>query len=158
MLPIHTILHPTDFSERSAFAFRLACALARDYDARLVLVHVAVVPVVLYGEGVVPAQPEDYQEGLMRELHRLQPPDPSLRVEHLLKEGDPVTEILGVAREINADLIVMGTHGRTGLERLLMGSVAERVVRRAACPVLTVRTPFPQAVPAGELLAEPAGV
>src|SRR5262249_10330761 len=130
MLPIHTILHPTDFSDRSAFAFRLACALARDYGARLVLLHVAHPPVVVYGEGGVPPPPDDYLEQLDAELHQLRVPDPGVPVEYRLKEGDAVTEILGVAEERSADLIVMGTHGRTGLSRLLMGSVAEQVVRK----------------------------
>jgi nucleotide-binding universal stress UspA family protein len=64
-------------------------------------------------------------------------------VERRLEEGLAVTEVLRVAQEVNADLIVMGTHGRTGLARLLMGSVAEQVLRKALCPVLTVKTPFP---------------
>jgi len=158
MLPLHTILHPTDFSERSGFALELACGLARDYGARLVLLHVAAQPVIAYGEGVVPPQEdyEDYEAELREKLHRLEVPDVRIRVERRLKEGDPVAEILGVAQETGADLIVMGTHGRTGLGRLLMGSVAEEVVRQAACPVLTVRAPFPEAVPADEALAEPA--
>jgi nucleotide-binding universal stress UspA family protein len=158
MLPIHTILHPTDFSDRSGFAFRLACALARDYGARLILLHVAPLPVLIYGEGVVPPPPDDYPQRLEEELHRLEVPDPSIHVEYRLKEGDPVTEILGVADASSADLIVMGTHGRTGLSRMLMGSVAEKVLRRANCPVLTVRAPFPQRVSTDELVAEPAVV
>ena len=60
-------------------------------------------------------------------------------LEHRLEEGDPATMILNVAQETGAGLIVMGTHGRTGLERLLMGSVAEQVMRKAPCPVLTMR-------------------
>jgi len=158
MLPIHTILHPTDFSDRSEFAFRLACALARDYGARLVLLHVAPLPVVVYGEGIVPPPPDDFLERLEEKLHRLQVPDPRIHVEYRLKEGDPVTEILGTAQDIHPDLIVMGTHGRTGLGRLLMGSVAEQVVRQAVCPVVTVRAPFPETVPVTESLAEPASV
>jgi nucleotide-binding universal stress UspA family protein len=158
MLAIHTILHPTDFSDRSEFAFRLGCALARDYGARLVLLHVAHPPVVVYAEGVVPPVPDDYMERLEEDLHRLQAPGPSVHVEHQLLEGDPVAEILAVAEKTSADLIVMGTHGRTGLGRLLMGSVAEQVVRKAPCPVLTVRTPFHEAVPAQQQLAEPVTV
>lgn len=154
MLPIHTILHPTDFSDHSEYAFRLAYALARDHASRLVLLHVAPLPVVVYGEGIVPPEPEYFLEELKEKLHRLHVPDRRIHVEHLLKEGEPVTEILEVAREIHADLIVMGTHGRTGLGRMLMGSVAELVVRRAACPVLTVRTPFAELVPEDEQLAE----
>jgi nucleotide-binding universal stress UspA family protein len=158
MLPIHTILHPTDFSDHSGVAFRLACALARDYSARLVVLHVSSPPVLIYGEGVIPPQPVDYQDRLEEELHQLQAPDPTIRTDHKMREGDPVDEILAVAEQARADLIVMGTHGRTGLGRLLMGSVAEKVVRRAACPVLTVRSPFPVAEAAHEHLAEPAVV
>jgi len=158
MLTIHTILHPTDFSDHSAFALPLACALARDHGARLVLLHVAPRPVIVYGEGVIPPLADDYPERLREELHQLQVPDPSIPVDRQFREGDPVTEILAVAEDTNADLIVMGTHGRTGLERLLMGSVAEQVMRKAPCPVLTVRRPVLAAVTEGELLAEPAGV
>jgi nucleotide-binding universal stress UspA family protein len=146
MLPIHTILHPTDFSQQSEFAFRLAGSLARDYGARLLVLHVVAQPTIAYGEGVVPPDPELILEDAERHLHRLAAPDPSIPMERRLEEGDPVTEILHVAHEIEADLVVMGTHGRTGLSRLLMGSVAEQVVRRAACPVLTVKTPFPAAI------------
>ena len=158
MLPLHTILHPTDFSERSEYAFRLACSLARDYGARLVALHVVTPPVVIYGDGIVPLDPGPERAAAKERLERLEAPRTGTRLEHRLAEGDPAEEILRVAREIAADLIVMGTHGRTGLRRLLMGSVAERVVRGAACPVLTVRTPFPTNVPSGEPLAEPAMV
>ena len=158
MLAIHTILHPTDFSERSAAAFRVACALARDYNARLFVLHADYLPVALYGDVVAPPRPDDYEERLREQLHLLRPADPDIRVEYFLNEGEPVSEILGVAEEVNADLIVMGTHGRTGLGRLLMGSVAEQVMRRANCPVLTVRTPFPVAVPEATPAAEPAQV
>jgi universal stress protein A len=145
MLPIRIVLHPTDFSDRSENAFRLACALARDYDARLVILHVADLPVLAYGEGVVPPDPEIYQASLRDQLEGLHIPIPGLRVERRFEEGDPPAEILRVADEIGADLIVLGTHGRTGLGRLLMGSVAERVMRKATCPVLTVKTPFEEA-------------
>jgi nucleotide-binding universal stress UspA family protein len=64
-----------------------------------------------------------------------------VNVEHQLKAGDAVAEILSMARHLPCDLIVLGTHGRTGLDRLLMGSVAEQIVRKAPCPVLTVKTP-----------------
>ena len=155
MLPVHTILHPTDFSEHSEYAYRVACALARDYGARLVLLHIATPVVVVYGEGVVPLDPEAYYAEARENLVRLDP-GPTIRAEHRFEEGRPAEDIPRVAQEIQADLIVMGTHGRTGLRRLLMGSVAEQVMRHAACPVLTVRTPFPEASPAGEPLAEAA--
>ena len=89
MLPIHTILHPTDFSERSSHAFRLACALARDYDARLFVLHVLPPPIVIYGNGIVPPMPEDNLEMQTKRLHELQ--DPVVAIEHRLAEGDIVS-------------------------------------------------------------------
>jgi nucleotide-binding universal stress UspA family protein len=142
MLPIHKILHPTDFSERSETAFRLACTLARDNNVPLVLLHVHS-PFVAYGDGLVAALPPEYTSGLREELRTLDPHDARVVIERHLVEGDPAMEILRMAREADCDLIVMGTHGRTGLGRLLMGSVAEAVVRKAACPVLTIKTPTP---------------
>ena len=141
MLPIHTILHPTDFSKQSEFAFQLACSLARDYGAQLYVVHVVTPPVVVYGEGVLPVEPAAYQAELRETLTRLHAVEPEVRVLHRLVEGQPVDEILRLAKEIGCDLIVMGTHGRTGFGRMLMGSVAEKVVRTAPCPVVTVRQP-----------------
>jgi len=141
MLPIRTVLHPTDFSDYSDYAFRLACSLARDYGARLVVVHVVELPVAIYGNGLVLPPPQVNKEPLQAKLQQLLPRDPKVQVEHRLVEGDAATEILRVAGEAKCDLIVMGTHGRTGLGRLLMGSVAEQVVRKASCPVLTVKTP-----------------
>jgi len=146
MLPIRTILHPTDFSERSVYALHLACALTRDYGARLVVLHVAAAPLIIAAEGALPLEPDSVARAEKDQLDRLDVPDVGVRAERQLAEGDPVTEILRVAGEIHADLIVMGTHGRTGLERLLLGSVAELVMRKAPCPVLTSRTPFPETV------------
>ncbi len=149
MLPIHTIIHPTDFSDRSAHAFRLACALARDYRARLIVLHVWWPHTAAFGELGPMLQPDEGYDltETKQKLHRLQPPDSAVGVEHRLEEGDPATAILGLAEAVKADLIVMGTHGRTGLSRLLMGSVAEKVVRRAECPVVTVKTSFPNVEP-----------
>jgi len=145
MAPIHTtILHPTDFSDRSAHALRLACSLARDYGARLVVLHVAEPPPPPYEQGVMLPTSVDLDEE-RADLERLAVPDDDvIRVERRFEKGDPATVTLRVADEVRADLIVMGTHGRTGLSRLLMGSVAEQVVRRARCPVLTVKTPLPE--------------
>jgi nucleotide-binding universal stress UspA family protein len=139
MLPVRTVFHPTDFSGYSAYAFRLACSLARDYGARLVVPHVATPPMVVYGGGVIPPELVGFKEPLQKRLHQLQAGDPRVQLEHRLVEGDAATDILRVAGEIKCDLIVMGTHGRTGLGRLLMGSVAEQIVRKAAWPVLTVK-------------------
>jgi nucleotide-binding universal stress UspA family protein len=156
MLAVHTILHPTDFSDRSRYAFWLACALARDYSARLIVLHVAETPPVIYGEGILPPDPVELRAAAQGRLDRLQVPHADVRAERRLEQGDTVTEILHVAQEVPADLIVMGTHGRTGLGRLLMGSVAEQVVRRAACPVLTVKAPFPETAPQPQLAAAAA--
>lgn len=141
MVRIQTILHPTDFSRQSEFAFQLACSVASDYGARLVVVHVAEAPAVAGAEGML-VYPTHFDLTAIREqLERVRPQMAQVQVEHRLIEGRAAADILGVARETRCDLIVMGTHGRTGLDRLLMGSVAEEVVRKAACPVLTVKTP-----------------
>jgi nucleotide-binding universal stress UspA family protein len=148
VLPIRTILHPTDFSEPSEAAFGLACSLARAHGARLVVQHVVPLPVVLYGP-----PPEEYLTHLREQLVHMQARDSKVSMEDWLVEGDPATAILRAAEEISCDLIVLGTHGRTGISRLLLGSVAEKVVRRAPCPVLTVRASPPRAEPV-ELLCE----
>jgi len=149
--PIHTVLHPTDFSLRSDRALELACSLVRDYGGRLVLLHVLPAPVAV---GPLSPDPDALRAGARNQLDQIAIPAHDVPVERRLAEGDPATEILRVSGEVAADLIVMSTHGRTGLGRLLMGSVAEQVMRQATCPVLTVRTPFPEAAPAP---AEPLG-
>lgn len=143
MLPIHTILHPTDFSEFAEGAFQLACSLARDLGARIIVLYVDPPP-VCHGELVARRQPNGYHQELWQKLHQIQAPDSNVFVEHRLEEGEAGPEILRLATAENCGLIVMGTHGRTGLRRLLMGSVAEQVVRHAPCPVLTVKSPWPK--------------
>ena len=151
MLPIHTILHPTDFTQQSSGALHLACALARDHHAGLVILHVATEPLLVFSEAGVPPPMDDSKDSIMEQLQALEVHDADLRMTHRLEEGEPAEEILRVAKLCGADLIVMGTHGRRGLARLLMGSVAERVVREAPCPVLTLRTPFaPAEILAGQ--------
>ena len=162
---VQTILHPTDFSDHSRAAFQTACAWARDHNARLILLHVlrpSVAP--MYVEPPPdPLEPAESQGDLRPRLLWPQPTDPTLAVSHRLAQGDPAEGILRLARALPCDLIVMGTHGRTGLGRLLMGSVAEEIVRKAPCPVLTVKTQLPDTgtqPPAGttrEPLSAPAG-
>jgi len=143
-LLIRTIVHPSDFSTRSNSAFSLACALAHDYGARLILLHVKP-PRMAGGEvQALITRPEEVERELREELDKLQPHDASINIERVLREGDAATEILKLSKEVATDIIVMGNHGRTGLSRLLMGSVAEAVSRKAHCPVLTVRFPFPE--------------
>lgn len=148
MLHIKKILHATDFSDCSASAFDLACALARDYTARLVVLHVKPPPFVPSGVMTPePIEPPETAVELRHQLDAIQPADPTIAVEHVMLIGDEAEEIVHLAQEEGYDLIVIGTHGRTGLGRLLMGSVAEKVLRRAPCPVLTVKHPFPGAQP-----------
>jgi nucleotide-binding universal stress UspA family protein len=160
MLPIRTVLHPTDFSKHSDYAFRIACSLARDYGAHLIVLHVLERPVFTYS-GVMTAPPPpapsaEERQAIEEKLRRIEPVHFGVSIEQLLVEGDPSAVILQVAQEHNCNLILMGSHGRTGLGRLLMGSVAEQVVRKASCPVLTVKTPqrpvpsFEEAVAAEE--------
>jgi nucleotide-binding universal stress UspA family protein len=155
MLPIRTILHPTDLSDRSKVAFDLACSLARDYQAKIHVVHVVPQPVIGIWQGVVPPDPYRHQQEIAEKLHQLIATRPEVRAEHRLEVGEPVSETLRAAAEVKADLIVLGTHGWTGLPRLLMGSVAEGIMRGASCPVVTVRTPFPSVVETEKAAAEP---
>jgi nucleotide-binding universal stress UspA family protein len=145
MFTIRTILYPTDFSDHSEYAFQVACALARDYGARLIDLHVlhAEKPPGTDGDGGRGGSPwpEDYQDSLRGKLTRLRSPYPAVRLEHQIREGSAAEEILRMADDFRCDLIVMGTHGRTGLDRILMGSVAEEVLRRTRCPVLAVKDP-----------------
>ncbi|HEY8505794.1 MAG TPA: universal stress protein [Gemmataceae bacterium] len=158
MLPIRTVLHPTDFSENSAFALRLASSLARDYGGRLIVLHVAPPAIVGYGEGAVPPEPEGYMDMLREQLHALvSEKEAGVPVEYVLTEGETVPEILRVAEERGCDVIVMGTHGRTGLGRVLLGSVAEQVVRRAPCPVVTAKAPPGRPEASGESAPAAAG-
>jgi nucleotide-binding universal stress UspA family protein len=151
----HTILHPTDFSPNSQNALHVAADLARTYDADLIILHVHPIPVAMYGEGILPPIELDERQPLYQELQRFQVP--GVHTTHRLVDGDPVTEILNVAKDHHADVIVMGTHGRRGLKRMLMGSVAELVVRRAMCPVLTIHTPRAEPI-AAEARKEPVEV
>jgi nucleotide-binding universal stress UspA family protein len=133
---IHTILHATDLSETSQAAFKLACALARDYQAELIVLHVYPLPINGADE-VDRERDDDMEKDLLAALHKLTPPEPNIRISYRVEEGLPVEVILEVAQ--GCDMIVMGTHGRGGIGRALMGSVAEQVLREATCPVVTVR-------------------
>jgi nucleotide-binding universal stress UspA family protein len=157
MLAMRTILHPTDFSDYSDHAFRLACSLAHDYGARLVVLHVAELPVMVGGEGVLVLPRAVDLEPLREQLAQIEPEDPRVDVERQIVVGEAAAEILRVAAEIKCDLIIMGTHGRRGLRRLVMGSVAEKVVRTAPCPVLTVKTPHSLELASEELIAATSG-
>lgn len=149
MIDLKTILVPTDFSEPSQKALAYARALAGLFEGSLHVLHVVEQPFV-HGwtvEGYVAALP-DFREELLRRAHeemeRLFAGDDerkTLRVELVGRAGNPFAEIVRYAKEKEIDLIVMGTHGRGRMAQLLLGSVAEKVVRAAPCPVLTVRHP-----------------
>lgn len=142
-----TILHPTDFSECSGHAFEMACVVARDYGAKLLVQHVRQPPAAIQGEVVVfPIEVPGETEAARDRLHAVLPSESGIVVEHHLTVGDPVSEIVELASRKRCDLIVMGTHGRSGLSRLILGSVAEQVLRKAPCPVLMVKTPPAPAV------------
>jgi nucleotide-binding universal stress UspA family protein len=143
MFTIRTILYPTDFSEQSRPAFELACSLARDYGATLVVQHVFQLPLLVPIDGVLMPTPVESMDQCRSRLDQLRPTDPRVTVRHRLTEGDPAEEILKAIAGEKADLVVIGTHGRGGLTRFLVGSVAEAVLRKAPCPVLTVRAPLP---------------
>jgi nucleotide-binding universal stress UspA family protein len=153
MLPIKNILVATDFSPMSEHALRLGGALARDYGARLFAVHVVQPPVAVYAETAVFVEEPDFSSA-RESLHALR--IPGVDVEYRLMEGDPAATIVQVATDLHCDLIVIGTHGRAGVVRVLMGSVAEDVLRKAPCPVLTVKASVPLPMPVEEAAAEPA--
>jgi len=151
MLGIRTILHPTDFSEPSESAFALASTLARDCQARLIILHVVPLPALSADEEYVTPDSEEDLAFALEQLHRLELEE-DIQADSRLEHGAAATKILQVAEESNADLIVMGTQGRSALSRLLLGSVAEQVMRGAPCPVVTVKMPVaePETVPALE--------
>jgi nucleotide-binding universal stress UspA family protein len=138
------ILYATDFSPASRPAFATALQMAKQDRARLHLLHVLMPPSPFLGDEL-PASYVDLAVRARREIERqlaglvAQAKKLGVRVDARLTEGVPSEEILRAARRQHADLIVIGTHGRTGLGRIFMGSVAERVLQRATSPVLTVR-------------------
>lgn len=132
------ILFATDFSPASDAALQYATSLARDSGATLLIVHVEELLPYAGGEMYF-AQPEYPNPEIRRMLEAVLPTDKSVRYEHRLVLGTAADDIVRIAEEEAVDLIVIGTHGRSGLTRVLMGSVAESVMRRAGCPVLTLK-------------------
>jgi nucleotide-binding universal stress UspA family protein len=145
MLTIRTILVPVDFEAPSERAVDAAADLAKLFDAKVIVVHAYELPYYPYPGVAAPTAGTDLPaairaaataglDSVVRKVRERAP-----RAEGILRMGAPADEILAVAKEHGADLVVMGTHGRTGLARALLGSVAEKVVRRSEAPVLTVR-------------------
>lgn len=133
------ILFATDFSPASETALRTATSLARDSGALLLIAHVEEMPMPYAGGEMYFAQPEYPNPEVKKMLEAIIPPDGTVKYEHRLVMGTAADDIVRVAEEEDVDLIVIGTHGRTGLMRVLMGSVAESVMRLAKCPVLTIK-------------------
>lgn len=148
-MEIRSILLPTDFSECANYALSYAASFARSANASIICVHVIepVVPTVGYtgmAEPLPIADISDQLEGSAeRELPKIAEAEEcaGLNVEEVIAHGDAASEIVRVARERGVDLIVIASHGRTGLGRMLFGSTAESVVRHAPCPVLVVKPP-----------------
>ena len=145
-MKVRRILHPSDFSSASRAAFKKAVAMAKADRAELLLAHVLAFPTPILSDGYVSPKIYDDLSRSMRadgqqQLDKLiaKAKAAGVRASGLLLEGMPSDAINRAARGKRADVIVIGTHGRTGLARLFMGSVAERVVGGATCPVLTVR-------------------
>lgn len=147
LVRIKRILHPTDFSDSSGYALGYAVAFAREFGAKLHLLHVIEdVAHALYFDMLQTPPVGDILGELKRQAEKeldrmLRDSCAGLDVERLICKGVPFREIVRTARELEVDLIVLGTHGRTGIKHVLFGSVAERVVRKASCPVLSVRHP-----------------
>jgi universal stress protein A len=148
MIDLHRILVPTDFSKHSSNALTYAAAFAEKFGAELHLLHVVQDLSLVLPDPVSGAPPigppldqltaavQVAMDRLIQEKH-LQ----ALKLIKEVREGAPFYEIIRYAKEKEIDLIVMGTHGRSGLVHVLLGSVTEKVVRKAPCPVLTVRHP-----------------
>jgi len=143
MIQLKRILLPCDFSELSSEATKYACALAEQFEAELHLLHVhenVVVPE--YGMGIdwdrLMQEARNAAEARMEEV--LDPAwQEGRKIVKVTAEGPPFLQIIRYAKEHEIDVIVMATHGRSGVSHMLIGSVAEKVVRKAPCPVLTVR-------------------
>jgi nucleotide-binding universal stress UspA family protein len=160
MLPFRKILVPTDFTGHSISAFHIAAALARDHGASLLVLHVREIPTPPFAQfGAAPIPETDAQRVFSDRLEQFQLNDSKVATECVLVDGDPSEEIVRAAADRDCDLIVMGTHGRTGLGSLVMGSVALEVMRKAPCPVLTVKHPLAAAEESwpGPKTAPPSG-
>lgn len=149
MADIKRILFATDFSDNSKYALTFAISFAQKYDAMLYILHVIQqpsYPLGMYAEISFDAMDKFSQsisDAVEKEMQTLKEKDLRgyAQYECMIVHGTPFLEILRMAKEKNAELIVVGTHGRTGLDHVLFGSTAEKVVRRAPCPVLSVRLP-----------------
>lgn len=152
MVPIHRILVPTDFSEPAQAALKWATTLAREFDSRIFLVHVVPEPYAYPWGTELSSLPlneilTQSEEAARQRLGELAAETglPAERVSTNAMVGTPVDQIIAQVKEQKIDLVVLGTHGRGPVGHFLLGSVAERVVRRSPVPVLTVHGDLPRA-------------
>lgn len=159
MIEIRRILCPIDFSDYSRRALDHAVAIARWYGSTITVMHAfSAARVATYAPGapgfdsIVLTRAD--RDQLLAEMKRFIETEstPEVSVEAIIREGSAAGEIVNQAADLGADLLIMGTHGRSGFERLLLGSVTEKVLRKATCPVLTVPHRHPDAVPASPVL------
>ncbi len=144
-LQVQRILVPIDFSEHSKHALQYAVSFAKQFGSELLLIHVVeqqVYPADLsFGQIVVPGFERELRDHAKKELDGLIKSSTvkGIKVHAIVESGKPFLEILDAAEDEEIDLIIIATHGHTGVEHLLFGSTAEKVVRKASCPVLVVR-------------------
>jgi nucleotide-binding universal stress UspA family protein len=148
MLPLKKIVCPTDFSEPAYEVFKIARELATQFSAEMLLVHVVSPLPMMHGGAAptgfhIPTVLEELQESAKNSLEkiRLEKLPGDIRAQTFVIHGRPAHEIVQLAEKEKADIIVIATHGESGWQRFVFGSVAEKVVRSAECPVLTIRAP-----------------
>jgi universal stress protein A len=148
---VHSILFPTDFSQYNDAALQYASSLAAETGATLHIVHVqdprSMSTMTGEASSLYSAVWQEEAEKARELLEGISPTRAGVHCEHHCIVGIPEDEIVSFASENDCDLIIMASHGRTGLSRLLMGSVAEQVMRRAHCPVLIIKQPVAEKVP-----------
>lgn len=139
------ILVPQDFSEYSVHALKYAVTFAELFKSELIVLHI-VEPIVYpadfsFGQVSIPAMEEEIRKHSEEQLNELVQKEipPGIKATPIIRVGKPFIEIVEVAKAENADLIVISSHGRTGMDHVLFGSTADKVVRKAPCPVLTIR-------------------
>jgi len=139
-ISLKNILLTTDFSEASTAALPFALALARQYEAKLFVVHVTPAePHLMVVTDRLPAQDDEYIRQARIKIDKfVHPEKPDIECKQLVDQGDLATVIPAIIREHDVDLVVLGTRGRRGLKKLVLGSHAEKIYRHASCPVLTV--------------------
>jgi len=145
---IKRVLVPVDFSDYSKSALKYAVGFAKKFRAEMILIYV-VEPVIYppdfsMGQIAIPAVNAEWDKKAQEELDKLAQSEipTEIKVTTIIKTGKPFVEIIDTAVEVDADIIIIATHGHSGVEHILFGSTAEKVVRKAPCPVLTLREPI----------------